>query len=86
MHSGKSVNVKLKIFNENAISDCLDWFGQDIEIYKQNDEIFANILVNENAIIYWALQYGSKVEVLSPKSVRDKIKQELLEINKHYLV
>ena len=85
MHSGDSVLVKLKLENESAINDCIDWFGDNIKINKVNDEIFAEVVVNENAIVYWALQYGSKVEVIEPLSVREKIVKELSKINIKYL-
>ena len=36
--------------------------------------MYVNFRVNEEALVYWAMQYGESVEVVSPKSTRDKIK------------
>ena len=77
MHSGSSIKVKLKLENESVVNDCFDWFGENIVIEKINDEIFAEVNVNENAIVYWALQYGAKVEVLEPICIREKIVEQL---------
>ncbi len=84
MHSGKSVNVKLKLENESVISDCIDWFGENIKIQKLNDQIFAQVNVNENAIIYWALQYGAKVEVVEPLNIREKILNQINKMKNKY--
>lgn len=84
MHSGKSVSVKLKLQEESAINDCLDWFGDNLQVETIDDCVYVNVKVNENAIIYWALQYGAKVEVVEPISIREKIKTELNNIVKKY--
>ena len=39
---------------------------------------------NENALFYWALQYGPYVEVLEPKSLRNTLAEEINEMNKKY--
>ena len=40
--------------------------------------------VNENAMRFWALQYGENVTVKSPKSVVDRIKEQLKNMSKRY--
>ncbi len=41
-------------------------------------------LTNTNEFIPWILQFGSEAEVLEPRSLRDKIRQELLSACENY--
>jgi len=73
MASGNSVQVKLR-FNKSAIGHIFEWFGKDIHLIDDTEETFTTFIkVNENAMLFWALQYGLHVEVLEPQSLREKI-------------
>lgn len=41
-------------------------------------------MCNENAMIYWALQYGPNVEIIEPKSIREEITNEIDKMYKKY--
>ncbi len=85
MMAGKTVNAEIKIYNENKVNDFFDWFGKDVYISTTKDgEILASLKVNEDALVYWALQYGDNIEVVSPKDTREKIKTKLNEMLKKY--
>ena len=85
MMAGKTVNAEIKIYSENKVNDFLDWFGKDVFINKnKNGEILASLKVNEDALVYWALQYGDHIEVLKPADTREKIKLKLEEMLKKY--
>lgn len=75
MFSGESVRVKLRI-PEFMMDEMVDWFGKEFRIMKTSAEGMMGVTVNcnENAMFYWALQYGPYVEVLEPISLREKIK------------
>ena len=75
MTTGESVMAKLKLNNEDRINDVVDWFGSDISIETRKDELFVNLRVNEDALVYWAMQYGDIIEVVAPNSTREKIKE-----------
>ena len=85
MMSGESENVTFE-FNRNILKDVIDWFGSDIILKKSKDEniLVAEVKVNENAMRFWALQYGENVTVKSPKSVVDRIKEQLKNMSKRY--
>ena len=36
--------------------------------------------VNEQAMVFWALQYGQHMEVLEPAGLREKVKNSAMEI------
>jgi len=46
--------------------------------------VYAELKVNEQALIYWALQYGDEVEIVSPLTTREKLKKKLKEIMEKY--
>lgn len=85
MMSGESENVRFE-FNRNILKDVIDWFGSDITFKKGSSEnvIIAETKVNENAIRFWAMQYGENVTVKSPKRVVDSIKKQLKDMSKRY--
>lgn len=77
MVSGNTITVTMKIMEKN-IGDFIDWYGKDFEVIKcENDEITIKFSVNDNALVYWALQYGKIATILSPNSVREKMKREV---------
>lgn len=84
MVAGNSVNATIKIDDKKRINDIIGWFGDGLSIYTQCNQIYATLTVNEEALVYWALQYGEHVEVVSPQSTRDKIKNMLIQLNKKY--
>lgn len=84
MTSGKTINAKIKVSEEKRVNDVIDWFGKDVFVQKIGDEIFVQLQVNENALVYWALQYGEHVEIVEPFEARQKIKESLQMILKKY--
>lgn len=86
MFSNKAINAKIKIDNEYSISYVQDWFGENANIYqdKHDNKIYADIHGNEQALIYWCLQYGESIELLEPASTREKIKEIISSMNKKY--
>lgn len=84
MTTGESVMAKIKVANEDRVNDIVDWFGSDISIDNRKGEIFVNLRVNEDALVYWAMQYGENVEVVSPNSTREKIRVVLDKMIEKY--
>lgn len=84
MYSGESARVTLKI-QKTSIGDFIDWFGKDYrKIEEQDEKIIIQIKANMDAVYFWALQYSKIAEVLSPKSLRDKIREGAINITKMY--
>lgn len=83
MYAGKLLNVKLKFYGDNpeAILDRLP----TARVTEQYDhECVIDAEVYGKGIIMWLLSQGSKVEVLRPESLREEMKNTLLEILGHY--
>lgn len=84
MFSGESTLIKLKTATY-MMDDLVDWFGKDIRVTRQkDDQIVVRLKCNENAMRYWALQYGPYVEVMEPMSLRKQLKEDIAEMNRKY--
>ncbi|WP_027407206.1 YafY family protein [Anaerovibrio sp. RM50] len=81
---GESVPVKLKT-TVSMMNDLIDWFGKEFSIIeKKDDEIVVSVKCNYNAMFYWALQYGSKVEVVAPDELRQELAKTIQDMNNKY--
>ena len=78
----------IKIDNDYIVSYVQDWFGKSAKIYqdKKDNKLYANIHGNEQALIYWCLQYGESIELLEPVSTRKKIKGIVDSMRKKYIL
>ena len=67
------------------IDQVLDWFGKEVNIVKLDGEsIKVTVTASINAMEYWAMQYLNYVEIISPITLRDKIKENIQEAEKKY--
>ena len=73
------IEAKIKLKNEHAVLFVKDWFNENSYIVNENDEIYAYIKGNENAILFWCLQYLQVVKVISPSFLKEKVKNILLD-------
>ena len=82
LFGGDSVRVKLLLKDSNAIGYIYDWFGSDVKIShdKETGNIVTTLVSNENALIYWLLQYGEFVKVLEPIELKEKVKEKARKI------
>lgn len=77
MFSGQSVAVKLKV-KKSLMDELVDWFGKEFRVIEERaDELLVRVVCNENAMFFWALQYGSYVEVMEPASLRERMKDAI---------
>lgn len=85
MYNDTPVDVVIKC--RNFMTDNLaDWFGTDFKIKPVDNENFeATIRVSEKAMLFWVLQYNYRVEVIAPKSLRDKVCDTLKKTLNKYM-
>lgn len=84
MFSGKTISALIKITNPKVINDVVDWYGENINIKEKEDGIYIEFKVNEQAFLYWALQYGMNIEIIKPVATRKKYITMLEEIMNKY--
>lgn len=84
MFSGDSRYVVLRIMKQR-IGDFIDWYGMGFSVVEEGENtITVRIYVNENAVYYWALQYGEIAEVLKPENLRERLKTGLEQMLEKY--
>ena len=84
MFSGDSINVKLKTYTW-MMDALVDWFGKDFRILRENEnEFIISVKCNEQAMMFWAMQYGKYALVLEPESLRDKIRENVEYMYRQY--
>ena len=79
-----TIQTTIKISNPKILNDVVDWYGENIIVKEKDDEIFVSFNVNEQAFLYWALQYGMNIEVIKPLSTRTKYVDMLKQILTKY--
>ena len=84
MFSGASVDATIKV-SQKIINDVIDWFGDNARIKEViGDHLYVNITSNEQALIYWCLQYGENVTITAPTTLISKFKDTLTKIVNNY--
>lgn len=84
MVSGKTVVVKMEVL-EKRIGDFIDWYGKNFTVLKKQDGIVTiRFTVNDNALIFWALQYGDAVRILSPAEVVEVMREKVRMLGEKY--
>lgn len=73
MFSDKAQLVKLRCASFMT-DEIADWFGDGFTAKATSDGMVdVTVKASTRAMLYWVLQYNDKVEVLSPKSLRDEV-------------
>jgi predicted DNA-binding transcriptional regulator YafY len=86
MFVGEKISAEFLIA-ETGINEVIDWFGTDVTIRRHaDDKVCVKADVNENALFYWALQYGPAVEVIKPDSLRARLLAAAKEMVKKYSI
>ena len=86
MFGGESVKVTFRA-KRWVVGDILDWFGRDVSFTDSDgDEVTAGVRVSEQAMFYWAMQYGEYIEVLEPSGLRTRLKCAVKDMLKKYTV
>ena len=85
MFAGESINVSFRA-ERHLVGEIIDWYGKDVKFSNETDGMVdIRVSVNEQAFIFWALQYGQYVEVLEPPELRDKVKRAAIAIVENYM-
>ncbi len=67
-----------------VIDQVIDWFGMDVKIERAGDKYKVSVRVSPQAMEYWAMQYLNTVEIVSPLSLREKLKENLKKAMQKY--
>lgn len=85
MFGGEVSNSEIELLSDKAIGVVYEWFGKNARIVYSGGKLVAHIKAEEQALCYWALQYGELVVIKSPQSVVDKISGIVKSLSGAYL-
>ena len=67
------------------MDQLVDWFGRNFSVdVEENGRMTVTLKCNEEAMLYWALQYGEHVEIKEPKKLRERMKEMIRMIAEKY--
>lgn len=84
MFHNKTVDATLKILNEYSAEYVAEWFGKNARFYMKDNILYADVKVNEQALIYWCLQYGETIELISPNETREEVVNKIDTMRNNY--
>lgn len=78
MFSDKPERIEF-LAEETILDQVVDWLGRDIIITDCDDpgKVHVSVIASPNAMSFWAMQYLNYIEILSPQSLRNRIKESL---------
>ena len=85
MFGGKEEKIELRC-NKKMLEQIIDRFSEEIFIYKVTDTTFsfsANAIISEG-LIGWLLQFGTDIEVVSPRILRDSVAEKITALGELY--
>ncbi|MGN0115385.1 MAG: helix-turn-helix transcriptional regulator [Acutalibacteraceae bacterium] len=84
MYSSENTHAQIRIVRP-MISDVIDMFGKDVRFYDEDESgVSVSVSANERAVEQFAKNFAPDVMILSPKSLRDKVKTDLEKSLKYY--
>jgi predicted DNA-binding transcriptional regulator YafY len=86
MYTGESVKATMRI-SRDIIGDVLDTFGMKVRILGKDDGTAeVTLKASRQALCYWAIQYGTKCEILSPETLRTDVAKMIKNISDKYVL
>lgn len=84
MFAGESETVTFRV-KKYILNDIIDWFGGGITFFDEtDDEVSVRTRVNLSAMRRWALQYALHARVLSPESLVEQVRDDIIEAEENY--
>lgn len=76
-HTGEKINLRL-LCQYGLEDEIIDYFGTDIFHMNRTDGFECHVRVmHSKGLIYWLMQHGNKVKVLSPNAVKTELIESL---------
>lgn len=86
MFSGESARVTFRA-KRNLVTEIIDWFGLDVKFSDvTDDEVTVSIVVNLQAMRYWAKQFSEHVTLLSPSDLVEDMREDIRQAAERYEV
>lgn len=83
--ANERIEFETTIPESGIIDNVIDWFGRDVGIKEFGEGNFRfTVNASPKAMRFWILQFGRYVKVLSPLSLVEQIKSDILAMQKIY--
>lgn len=76
MHSGEIIRAEFRA-KKYMLNDFVDFFGKDIKVTEQNEDVLVTVRATSEGIFRFAVQFAGDVLLTSPDKLRDRIKDHL---------
>ncbi|MCH5315791.1 MAG: WYL domain-containing protein [Eubacterium sp.] len=84
MFTGDTVRAEF-IAEKYIISDIMDFFGNDVVFSNETeDKVTVTVTVNEQDMRFWALLYALQIKVISPPSLVESVKNDIMKAAEKY--
>ena len=84
MFTGDTVRAEF-IAEKYIISDIIDFFGNDVVFSNETeDKVTVKVTVNEQDMRFWALLYALQIKVISPPSLVENVKKDIMQAAEKY--
>lgn len=86
MFSGNAENIIMEM-DKSFIGDIIDWFGENFHVRKLSDnKVEIRLKADLLAMRFWALQYGTNIEITAPEELRETISRDIKIMAEKYNV
>ncbi len=83
MYAGQLLNIRMKYYGNNP-EPILDRLPTARVIEQYERECIIEAEVYGKGCIMWILSQGSQIEILKPDSLREELKEVLIDMLEHY--
>ncbi len=84
MYGGETETVTLRCDNSLA-GVIIDRFGEDVTIFPEDDGFLVSVSVKiSNSFLSWVLQFGRKMQIVSPEYVKDNMRELIESVGEFY--
>ena len=93
MSFDKPIDILLKVsrmsekWGNAGYTFLYDYFGKNFKVTEENEDYaLVKVKCSPFGMVNWALQYGDRIEVVEPLSVREQVINKIKNLNKKYEV
>ena len=84
MFGGNIITAKVLVKANYAITYLYDWFGSNVRLSTEGDNLYAYIKTDDRAFKFWALQYCEEFRVIEPTYLKEQVLENAKKILEDY--
>lgn len=84
LFSSEVVEAKILIEQPFALQYVYEYFGDNVKVRKENNQLYVRVKSSADALYYWILQYGEYFKVIEPAELIERIQKYSKIIEEKY--